>query len=354
MTDIRSILKDAEKKGASDVHICVDAVPKYRIHGKLTDSPFQKTSASDTLAMLLSIINEDQRECFEQKGEIDISVSVSDGRFRVNAYKQRGAISLAIRIVHTKLPEIAELSIPESILRLTERNRGLVFISGPAGAGKSTVMASVLDRINTERQCNIITLEDPIEYLHTHKNSVVNQKEIGIDSPSYEEALRSAMREDPDVIYVSSVKSAKSIELMLDAVEMGKLVFAASSKSSAEEVIKSIISVFSKDDEIMIRNRLASALEGVMARKLIHDENGVRKAACEVLLCDKEVKEAIVKGNYDILTDLIRNGHDKGMFTMDESVYTLYKSGAISAQAAVSSANDPDLIKRAVSQNPKG
>ncbi|MBO6111478.1 MAG: PilT/PilU family type 4a pilus ATPase [Lachnospiraceae bacterium] len=349
MTDIKALLKDAEKKEASDVHICVGASPKYRIHGKLTDSGFMTTTSSDTLAMLLGIINEEQREIFEKTGEIDVSVSLDGGRYRVNAYKQRGVITIAVRIVKNRLPELNELSIPAALTGLTAKEKGLIIVSGPSGSGKSTVLAALLDKINSERACNIITLEDPIEYLHTHKLAIVNQREIGIDSDSYEEGLRSALREDPDVIFVSKINSAESVRLMLNAVDMGKLVFTASFMSSAKDVLDGIISLFSRDEENMIRNRLSAALESVVARKLINTEQGTRRAAYEVMLCDKNIREAIKNGKNEVLESLIHEGHSKGMFTMDESVLSLFVNGAISSGNAVNCANNTDRMILAVS-----
>ncbi|MBR1877309.1 MAG: Flp pilus assembly complex ATPase component TadA, partial [Lachnospiraceae bacterium] len=217
MTDIKSLLKDAEKKEASDVHICVGASPKYRIHGKLTDSGFMTTTSSDTLAMLLGIINEEQREIFEKTGEIDVSVSLDGGRYRVNAYKQRGVITIAVRIVKNRLPELNELSIPAALTGLTAKEKGLIIVSGPSGSGKSTVLAALLDKINSERACNIITLEDPIEYLHTHKLAIVNQREIGVDAVDQLSALNSALRQDPDVIASGMINTEEEIEAAIKA-----------------------------------------------------------------------------------------------------------------------------------------
>lgn len=348
MIDIKAVLKDAEKKEASDVHLCVGASPRYRIHGKLQDSGLQKSTASDNLAILLSLIDQDQREKFEKKGEIDTAVSVDGGRYRVNAYKQRGVITIVIRIVDTVLPDANDLMLPERLSALAGLQKGLVIISGPSGSGKSTVLATLLDKINSERACNIITLEDPIEFLHTHKLSIINQKEIGIDAASYEEGLKSALREDPDVIYISRAGSAKCVSLMLNAVEMGKLVFTTSFFPSTIEAIDAVAALFSKDEEAMIRARLSSALEGVVSRQLLHTADLTRKPAYEILLCDKNVKEAIKKGNNSEIENLIKKGHDKGMFLMDESILGLYINGVIDASEAVNHANDPDRMKMAI------
>ena len=348
MTDIRAVLKDAEKKGASDVHICVGASIRYRIHGTLQDTGLPVNTASDTLAILLSLIDQEQRERFEKKGEIDIGVCVGEGRYRVNAFKQRGNITIVIRIFDTVLPDAGELLIPEQVLNLCRLQKGLVIISGPSGSGKSTILATLLDRINSERSCSIITLEDPIEYLHTHKLSIVNQREIGIDSSSYEDGLKSAIREDPDVIFLSRTADKKSILLMLRAVEMGKLVFTASYTPSTVEAVDSMVSYFSRDEEAMIRGRLSACLEGVVSRQLLRSLDGTRKPVYEILLCEKNVREAIKKGDDTELENLIKKGHDKGMYLMDESILGLFLKGALSESSAVKNANDPDRMKLAL------
>src|SRR5574344_2003016 len=186
MIDIRELLKYAASQDASDVHISVGASPKIRVHGDLITTNFPKMMPADTLEMLLNLVNAEQRDTFEREGGIDISVSIPDaGRFRVNAYKQRGSITLALRIVDMEIPDPSALSIPDKVMELCTRHRGLILVTGPSGSGKSTVMAAMIDRINSTRACNIITLEDPIEYLHSHKMSVVNQREIGLDVNSY-------------------------------------------------------------------------------------------------------------------------------------------------------------------------
>ncbi|MBR5376897.1 MAG: Flp pilus assembly complex ATPase component TadA [Lachnospiraceae bacterium] len=349
MIDIKGLLSDAVKKGASDVHICCGASPRYRIHGKLKDSNLQKLSASDCLAILLDLINEEQRDIFERDGVIDVSVSFGEGRFRVNAYKQRGVITLAIRIVDTVLPDPKELSIPGQVLGLCEKDRGLVIISGPSGSGKSTVLAALLDHINSNDEKNIITLEDPIEYLHEHKLSIVNQREIGIDAASYETALDYALKEDPDVIFVSRVDSAKEVLAMFRAVENGKLVFCASFFNCVRDVIAGMIDLFEASEKASALSRLSASLEGIVCRQLLPTKNGDRRPAYEVLLSDNETRNIIRAGKLSILNDHLHKAHDRGMFTMDESIYGLYKNGVIDAETAVRYSGNTDVMKRIVS-----
>lgn len=345
MIDIRGLLSDAVKKGASDVHICCGASPRYRIHGRLTDSNLSKVSASDCLAILLDLINEEQRDTFESDGVIDVSVSFGEGRFRVNAYKQRGVITLAIRVVDPVLPDPKELFIPGQVLKLCEKDRGLVIISGPSGSGKSTMLAALLDHINSNREKNIITLEDPIEYLHDHKLSIVNQREIGIDAASYEVALDYALKEDPDVIFVSRIDSAKELQAVFRAVENGKLVFCASFLTGVRDVIAGMIDLFEVPERASALSRMSSSLEGIVCRQLLPTKNADRRPAYEVLISDNEVRNAIRSGKLSMLPDLLHKSHDKGMFTMDESIYGLYRNGVIDAETAVRYSGNSDVMK---------
>ncbi len=348
MIDIKGLLDEASKRGVSDVHICCGASPKYRIHGRLVDSGLKKISQSDCLAVLLDLIDQEQRDAFEQNGVIDVSVSVGEGRFRVNAYKQRGRITLAIRIVDTSLPDPKDLYIPGQVLSFCEKDKGLVIVSGPSGSGKSTMLAAMLDRINSERSCNIITLEDPIEYLHEHKLSIVNQREIGIDAISYEEALISVLREDPDVIYVSRINSAQNFLNVLRAVESGKLVFCASLYTGVRDVVSGIIDMFDDGQKASVLGRFSSALEGIVARQLLPTADGGRRPAYEVLIADNEVREALRSGKLSLINNIMHTGHDRGMFTMDESVLGLFVNKVIDAETAVRYSVNTDAMKRIV------
>ncbi len=353
MIDIKGLLAEAALREASDVHICCGASPKYRIHGRIMDTGLQKMSPSDCLAVLLDLIDEEQRKIFEKEGVIDASVSVGEGRVRVNAYKQRGFITLAIRIVDTVLPDPKDLFIPAQVLSLCKKDKGLIIISGPSGSGKSTMLAALLDHINSERECNIITLEDPIEYLHDHKLSIVNQREIGIDAFSYEEALSSVLREDPDVIFVSRISSAENFLRILMAVESGKLVFCASIYNNVREAVGGIVDLFEDSQKVSVLSRFAAALEGVVARQLLPTVDNKRMPSYEVLLSDNEVREIIRTGKLGAINNIMHNGHDKGMFTMDESVLGLFMKGYIDSDTAVRYSKNPDVMRKIVSADQK-
>ncbi len=351
MIDIRDLLNHAVSKDASDVHICVGASPRLRIHGELLDTNFQRMTPADTLGILLNLINQEQRERFEQDGEIDISVSVPDaGRFRINAYKQRGFITLSFRIVDQQMPDPSELNLPEAVLSLCERRRGLVFVTGPSGSGKSTVIAAMLDRINSTRACNIITLEDPIEYLHSHKSSIINQREIGLDVKSYDAGLRSALREDPDVIFVSRLDTVESILTAMMAVETGKLVFTSMYTSSALDTIRALADVFPEGRQGAVLSRLSATLIAVISRQLLtRPDNGGRIPAHEILITDHEVRHALAEGRLSDLQEIMKRKHDRGMVMMDESLLQLVKDGLIDPESALAVSCDQEAFEKAIS-----
>lgn len=346
MTDIRELLKTAAAEDASDVHISVGASPRLRVHGDLVTTNFPKMTPADTLEMLLGLVNPDQRERFEQDGVIDISVSIPDvGRFRVNAYKQRGSITLALRLVDMEIPDAVELAIPDQVMSLCERHRGLILVTGPSGSGKSTVLAAMIDRINSTRSCNIITLEDPIEYLHAHKMSIVNQREIGLDVSTYDVALKSALREDPDVMLVSKLENAENISTAFMAAETGTLVFSTAYSSCAEDAIEGLIDMYPENKQAAARNRLASVLRAVISRQLLTCANGRdRAAAYEVLMVDNSVRSVIRSGEPGRLDDIMSAGRDRGMVTMDQSLTELCKQGKIDRQTAIIAARDQEKM----------
>ena len=225
MPTIEEIMRTAKNAGASDVHITVGIPPKMRVNGNLVTMNYSRMMPADTLGVLLEIMTESQREKFEDRGEYDMSFSIPElGRYRVNAYKQRGSVALALRLVGTQVPSPESLGVPESVINLYERKRGLILVTGPTGSGKSTTLAAIIDKINNNRDAHVITLEDPIEYLHQHKMAMVNQREIGLDSQNYANALRAALREDPDVILVGEMRDFETISVAITAAETGHLV----------------------------------------------------------------------------------------------------------------------------------
>lgn len=351
MPDIRAILEEAKKAGASDVHLTVGIPPKMRVNGKLlTMSKYDRLLPADTLDVVLDIMSESQRTRFEERGEYDMSFSIPDlGRYRLNVYKQRGSVAMAFRLVGTKVPAPEELGVPESVIDLYQRKRGLVLVTGPTGSGKSTTLAAIIDKINNCRDAHVITLEDPIEYLHQHKMSMVNQREIGLDSDNYANALRAALREDPDVILVGEMRDFETISVAITAAETGHLVLSTLHTIGAASTVDRVIDVFPPHQQQQIRVQLSNVLEAVISQQLIPTSDGMgRAAAFEVMHANHAVRNLIREGKSHQLTSVMQTNRKLGMITMDEAIQQLYFSGRITREMAVQFAQDPDSMENKI------
>ena len=349
MLDIGALLNQAVNIGASDIHISVGASPKFRIHGQLVDTKYQRMTASDTLEVLLSLMSTEQREVFDREGEIDLSVSVEgSGRCRVSAYKQKGSISLALRLVDNNIPDWSSLEIPEEIMKLCREKKGLVMVTGPSGSGKSTVLASMIDSINSDRACSILTLEDPIEYLHIHKKSIIDQREIGLDAKNYLCALSSALHQDADVLQVGHLRQEEEFSTLLLAAETGRLVFSSMYTIGAVETLENIINAFAEQRRAVARNRLACSLRATVSRQLVTGVDGSRVPAYEVMLVDNSIRGSIRDGDLYDIDSYIKDGADRGMVTMDDYLLRLFNSGRITAKVAIEAAHDAEGMERAL------
>ncbi len=346
MVTVEELLRTAKEAGASDVHITVGIPPKMRVNGKLVAMNYPRMMPADTLQAVLEIMNETQREKFEERGEYDMSFSIPElGRFRVNAFKQRGTVALALRLVGTRVPDVKELGIPDSVVDLYNRKRGLILVTGPTGSGKSTTLAALIDTINKNREAHVITLEDPIEYLHRHDKSMVNQREIGLDTESYAHALRAALREDPDVILVGEMRDFETISVAITAAETGHLVLSTLHTLGAASTVDRIIDVFPPHQQQQIRVQFANVLEAVVSQQLIPraDGNG-RVAAFEVLHANYAVRNMIRDSKSHQLISVMQTNRKQGMITMDEAILQLYSEGVISKEMAVQFASEPDTM----------
>lgn len=344
---VEEILSKAKEAGASDVHITVGIPPKMRVNGKLITMDGVKLLPSDTMEIAIHVMNEKQRQHFEEFGEVDMSFAISgEGRYRVNIYKQRGSIAMAFRLVGTRIPTPQELGVPQSVVDLYQKKRGLVLVTGPTGSGKSTTLASLIDTINNNREAHVITLEDPIEYLHQHKNSIVNQREIGLDSNNYAHALRAALREDPDVIFVGEMRDFETISTAITAAETGHLVFSTLHTIGAASTVDRVIDVFPPHQQQQIRVQLANVLEAVISQQLIPtiDGNG-RVAAFEVLHNNPAVRNLIREGKTHQITSVMQTNRKQGMMTMDDALVLLCQESKISRDMALQFAQDQDSIK---------
>ena len=348
MIQIQDLVVMALEHKASDIHVTVGIPPKYRTNGQLVDMPLPKLIPSDTIALVGQMISPMNKEILDKKGEVDFAYSIpSLGRYRVNVFKQRGSYAFVMRIVGTEIPSPESLGIPPSVVSLTKKKRGLVLVTGPTGSGKSTTLASLIDVINTNQNAHIITLEDPIEYLHNHKKSIVNQREMGIDTCSYTNALRAALREDPDVILVGEMRDFDTIAIAITAAETGHLVFSTLHTIGAANTIDRIIDVFPSDQQQQIRIQLATVIEAVISQQLIPTADGKgRVAAFEVMHGTVAIRNLIRESKSHQIQSVIQINKNIGMQTMDDSILNLYLQGRIGANEALNFAQDLTSLER--------
>jgi twitching motility protein PilT len=345
---INDLLIDAGQRKASDLHITVGISPKCRINGELVDMGYNKLTTEDTEAIVMPMIPSWMKEKFLTNGEADFSYSIPGvGRYRVNIFKQRGSYAAVIRIINTIIPSPEKLGLPATVVDLTKKKRGLVLVTGPTGSGKSTTLASLIDIINENDNRHIVTLEDPIEYVHKHKQSIVNQREIGIDTLSFANALRVVLREDPDVILVGEMRDLETIEIAITAAETGHLVLSTLHTIGAASTIDRMIDVFPPHQQQQIRVQLSTVLEAVISQQLIptKDGNG-RVAAFEIMHSTPAIRNLIREGKSHQLTSFIQTNKSLGMQTMDDAIFNLYFQGKISADQAIAFAQDAGSMER--------
>ena len=346
--DMESLLREAVARHASDLHVTVGVPPLIRINGALIKLDLPPLGVDDTAQLFEEIVAEDRRVQFNQNGEIDFSHTVFGlSRFRVNAFRQRGSIAIAIRIIPERVPSLQELKLPDIVRELARKPRGLVLVTGPTGSGKSTTMAAMIDQINSERACNILTLEDPIEYLHRHRKSIINQREIGADSRTFANALRAALREDPDVILVGEMRDMETISIAVRAAETGHLVLATLHTSDAAQTVDRIIDVFPPYQHQQVRTQLSLALQGIVSQQLLPRRDGQgRIVAVETLVTTPAVRNLIREGKSHQILSVIQTGAKFGMLAMDTALRDLCRAGLIAEDEALMRSNDPDTLQR--------
>lgn len=348
---IVDLLKLAHKNKASDVHITVGVPPIFRLNGQLIHvSEMDPLTPDDATEIAFELLSDRQKEKLKELGEIDFSYAIGGvGRFRVNVFSQRGTYSVAIRPIPLEIPSAKELGLPNVLVDLAEKQRGLVLVTGPTGSGKSTTLATMIDHINDTRKCHVLTLEDPIEYLHKHKSSIINQREIGYDTTSYQTALRAALRQDPDVILIGEMRDLETISIAVTAAETGHLVFATLHTIGAVSTVDRIIDVFASDQQQQIRIQLAAVLQGVVSQQLVRRADGSgRIGAFEIMLCNQAVRNLIREGKSHQLMSSIQTGRKQGMMSMDASLVDLYKRDFITVDEAIAHAVDKDFLKRLI------
>lgn len=339
---IDEILARAYKNSASDIHITSGAPPKMRVHGELLQMPYEFLTPELTRKLLSPLINAETQLIFDQEGDLDFAYSLKGVcRFRVNLFKQRGAWSAVFRSLSTNIPDAEVLGIPKAILDMATRKRGMVLVTGPTGSGKSTTLAAIIDQINKTRRENIITLEDPIEYIHTHNLSNVNQREIGADTKSFASAVRAALREDPDVILVGEMRDPETISTAITAAETGHLVFSTLHTIGAAATIDRIVDSFPHNQQDQIRAQLASVLECVVSQQLIPLQDGKgRVCAFEIMVGTVPVKHLIRENKIPQISQQMELESKEGSLLMDTSITKLYAQGKISKDKAIEFAVD--------------
>lgn len=348
--NINDLLRIAIERDASDLHLKVGNHPIIRVHGELIPLfELKRLVPEDTIAMAYSIMNNQQKEKFKKNMEIDMAYSVPGlGRFRCNIFYQRGAIGLVLRIIPSKIKTIRELLLPPVLEEICMEKRGLVLVTGTTGSGKTTTLSAMIDYINTHRVEHIITIEDPIEYLHRDKKSIVNQREVGVDTESFAVALRSALREDPDVILVGEMRDYETIETAIVAAETGHLVLSTLHTLDAPETINRVISVFPPYHHKQVRIQLASVLKSVISMRLLPraDGNG-RVPAVEVMIATPFIRDCIInKEKTHLIREAIKQGVSQyGMQTFDQSLLRLYEAKLITLEEALKWASNPDELK---------
>ncbi len=343
--DIAPLLSFLAKQGASDLHLSTGSPPIIRLHGQLKRTNAPPLSADQVRAMVHSIMTDMQRLAFEEELEVDFSFATDFARFRVNAFHQRKGPAACLRLIPTEIKTLSELGLPPIVSELAMKDRGLLLVTGPTGSGKSTTLASIIDYINQHRPCHIITIEDPIEFVHESKNSLVNQREVGSDTRSFAAALRSALREDPDVVLVGEMRDLETTQLAITAAETGHLVLGTLHTNSAAKTCDRIVDIFPPEQQAQIRTMFSESLVAIIAQTLIPRRDGKgRVAAFEILVGVPAVRNLIRENKTAQINSVIQTGGSQGMVSLDQSLKGLVMRGLITRDEALKRAVNPSAF----------
>ena len=349
--NLRTLLDEMVAMNASDLHICAGEHPKLRIDGDMTNaSTGGVLTTKDTMQLAYSVLTENQKKRFEMEDELDFSFGIANlARFRGNCFRQRGCVGMVIRQIPFRIKSFQELGLSGSIAKMAEKPRGLVLVTGPTGSGKSTTLAAVIDKINRERKGHIITVEDPIEFIHKHQGCLINQREVGTDTKSFANALKYALREDPDVILVGEMRDLETIQAALTIAETGHLCFATLHTNSAAEAINRIIDVFPPHQQSQVRAQLAFVLEGIVTQTLVQKAKGRgRMMAAEVLVVTPAIRALIRDDKVHQIYSSMQAGKKFGMQTLNDALYALYVSKDITAEEALRVTSAPTEFLRMI------
>jgi twitching motility protein PilT len=354
MVSMEHLLQEMVEKNASDLHLTANAPPQFRIDGALVATEYDVLTAETCKSLSCSILSDDQVKRFEAETGLDIAFGRENlGRFRLNAYWQRGAMGVAIRYIPWEVPSFEELGLPQTIKDFSERRTGVFICSGATGTGKSTTLAAMVDHINSSRRCHIMTIEDPIEYLHEHKQAIINQREIGKDAASFASAVRQVLRQDPDVISIGEMRDLETVRTALMLAETGHLVLTTLHTSDAAQVVTRIVDIFPPYEQGSVRTQLSLVLNGVMVQQLVPDAAGKgRVLATEVLVATMGVRNLIRENQPQQIRSMIETGSKEGMHTLNESLLRLHYSGRITLEDALRASSDPKDLMRMMERDP--
>ena len=347
--NLRVLLEEMIERGASDLHISAGERPKLRVDGDITNSHVEAVlQPKDTMQLAYSVLTESQKKRFEMEDELDFSFGIQNlARFRGNCFKQRGCVSMVIRQIPFTIKTFQELGLPKVISDLSDKPRGLILVTGPTGSGKSTTLAAMIDKINKEMKGHIITIEDPIEFIHRHQSCIVNQREVGSDTKSFQNALKYALRQDPDVVLIGEMRDLETIQAGLTIAETGHLAFATLHTNSAAEAINRIIDVFPSHQQSQVRAQLAFSLEGIVTQTLLPKLGGRGRAmAAEILVCTPAVRALIRDDKIHQIYSTMQSGKKFGMQTMNDALYNLYVTRTVAFEDCIRASHDPMELSR--------
>lgn len=353
MANLQQLLKIMVDQGASDLHITVGSPPQVRIDGSLVPLRTAPLTPTDTQQLCYSVLTDSQKQAFETDKELDLSFGVKGlSRFRGNIFMQRGAVAGVFRLIPFEIKSFQELGLPPVISSFAEKPRGLVLVTGPTGSGKSTTLASILDKINQEKRMHILTIEDPIEYLHPHKNCLVNQREVGADTKGFKTALRYVLRQDPDVVLIGEMRDLETIEAALTISETGHLALATLHTNGCVQTINRIVDVFPPHQQAQIRAQLSFVLEGIVSQQLIPHASGRGRAlAMEVLVPNPAIRNLIREDKVHQIYSAMQVGQSRSfMQTMNQSLFKLYRGGELTLEDALARSSDPDELRTMIEQ----
>jgi len=353
--NLRALLEEMIEKEASDLHITAGERAKLRVDGDITSAAAEDVlTPKDTLSLAYSVLTENQKKRFELEDELDFSFGIQNlARFRGNVFKQRGCVAMVIRMIPFNVKTFADLGLPPIMSRMAEKPRGLILVTGPTGSGKSTTLAAVIDKINKERKGHIITVEDPIEFIHRHHSCIINQREVGTDTKSFANALKYALREDPDVILVGEMRDLETIQATLTIAETGHLALATLHTNSAAESINRIIDVFPSNQQSQVRAQLAFVVEGVLTQTLLQKAKGRgRVMASEIMVATPAIRALIRDDKIHQIYSLMQSGKKHGMQTMNDALYQLYVGREVSQEECLRATSDPNEFLRMIGETP--